>query len=100
MPRLIDPDQVEGAQRLDHHDDEHDHVDRPHDREDDPEEGLPLGGAVDGGRLAQGAVDALQAGQVDQHDVAGVPPRGGDEHRPEVDVGVAVPVDLGAEAPG
>ena len=92
-PLVDDVDEVEGAQRLDHGDDEDDDVDRPHDREDDLEEGLPLVGAVDRGRLAQRRVDALQAGQVEQHDVAGVPPAGRDQDRPQVELRVAVPVD-------
>ncbi len=46
---------------------------------------LAWAGAVDGGRLPQRRVDALQPGQVEQHDVAGVLPAGGDQHRPEVD---------------
>ena len=51
-------DDVERAQRLDDGDDEDDDVDRPQRREDDPEERLPLAGAVDGGRLLQRRVDA------------------------------------------
>ena len=40
-------------------------------------------------------VDTLQPSQVEQHDVAGVLPAGGDQHRPEVPARVPVPVDLG-----
>ena len=74
-----DPDEVEGAQRLDDRDDEDDDVDRPHHREDDPEERLHLVRPVDLRRLAQAGVDALQARQVQQHDVADVPPARGDQ---------------------
>ena len=47
--------------------------------------------------LPQRGVDALQPGQVQQHDVAGVLPAGGHQHRPQVPAGVAVPVNLGVE---
>ena len=60
-PLLIDPDDVEGAQRLDDRDDQDDDVDRAHHREDDPEERLRLDGAVDRGGLAQRRVDAPSA---------------------------------------
>ena len=43
---------------------------------------LHLAGAVDRGRLAQRRVDALQPGQVEQHDVADVPPARGDQRPP------------------
>jgi hypothetical protein len=66
-------------------------VDRPHHGQDDLEEGLRLPGTVDVRRLAERVVDALQAGQVDPHDdVSRVPPGSGDEHQPQVDVGIAV----------
>ena len=63
------------------------------DREDDPEEGLALGRAVDRGGLLERRVDALQAGQVQDHDVADVAPARGDEDGRQVDVAVAQPVD-------
>ena len=56
-------------------------------------ERVPLARPVDRRGLAQRRVDALQPRQVEDHDVARVPPRGGHEHRPQVDVGVAEPVD-------
>ena len=88
-----DVDDVERAERLDDRDD-HDHdVDRPHDREDDPEEGLAGVRAVDGRRLTERRVHALESGQVQHHHVADVPPAGRDQHGPDVEVRVAQPVD-------
>ena len=75
-------------------DDDHD-VDRPHHREDDPEERLARVRAVDRRRLTQRRVDALQAGQVQDHDVADVAPAGRDEDGPDVEARVAQPVDGG-----
>ncbi len=93
LPRLMMYDDVERPQGLDRRDhDDHD-VDRHHHREHDPEERLALVGAVDLGGLAQRRVERLQAGQVEDHDVADVAPARGDEHRPEVEARVAEPVD-------
>src|ERR1044072_4739758 len=44
------------------------------------------------GALLHRRVPRLEPGQVQQHDVAGVPPPGGHQHRVQVDVGVAQPV--------
>ena len=84
---------VEGAQRFDDGDDDDDDVDRAHDREDHLEEGLPLARAVDGGRLPEGRVDALEPGQVEDHHVADVAPAGRDQDRPDVERRVPEPVD-------
>ena len=70
-----------------------DDVDRAEHRQDHPEERLPLGGAIDGGGLPERRVDALQARQVEDHDVADVAPAGGHQDRGEVDVLVAEPAD-------
>ena len=93
LAAVDDVGDVEGAQRLDDGDDDDDDVDRAHDREDHPEEGLALVRAVDRGGLAEGRVDALQPGQVQDHHVADVAPAGGDQDGPEVEVRVAEPVD-------
>ena len=45
------------------------------------------------GGLAEARVDRLEAGEVEDHHVADLAPAGGDEHRPQVDVLVAQPVD-------
>ena len=88
-----DPDQVEGAQRLDDGDDQHDDVDGRHHGEHDAEEGLALVRPVDLRRLAQRRVHTLEPRQVQEHDVAGLLPRRRHECGPEVEPRVAVPVD-------
>ncbi len=76
---------VERPQGLDRGDDDDHDIDRQHDREDHPEEGLALVRAVDLGRLAEGWIEALQPGQVEDHDVADVAPAGRHEGGPEVE---------------
>ena len=50
-------------------------------------------GAVDQRGLAQRRVDRLEAGEVEHHHVAGLPPARLDQQRPQVEVRVAEPVD-------
>src|ERR1700678_2741013 len=88
-----DVDEVEGTQRLNDRDDQDDDVDRPHGRENHSPEGLPRVRAVHERGLAQGRVDRLQAGQVQHHHVPDLPPRRLDQHRPQVQLGIAEPVD-------
>src|SRR3954447_20107844 len=66
------PDDVEGAQRVDHRDREDDSVDVLQLRQHHEAEPLPGARAVDRGSLLQGRVAALQPGQVQHHDVAGL----------------------------
>ncbi len=99
-PVVDDVDDVEGAQRLDHRDDDDHDVDRPQRREDDGAERLPLAGAVDRRRLAQRRVDRLQPGEVQHHDVAGVPPADGDQDGPQVQLRVARASRSRGRAPG
>src|SRR6185436_2406030 len=86
-------DDVERPEGFDNGDDDDDDVHRAHGREDHLEEGLDRVGSVDLGRLAQGRIHALEPGQVQDHDVAGVPPGGGEEGRPDVAAGIPEPVD-------
>jgi len=57
------------------------------------QERLALVRAVDGGCLTERWIDALQSGQVQNHDVADVPPARGDKGCPQIQFRIAKPVD-------
>src|SRR6266852_4351717 len=88
-----DVSDVEGAQSLDRGDDYDDDVDWGHHWKDHAEERLDLAGTIDSGRLAQRRVDAFQAGEVQDHDVADMAPARGDQGRVQIDARVSEPVD-------
>ncbi len=92
LAAVDDVDDVERAQGLDRRDDDDDDVDRHHHPEDDARICLDAACAVDGCRLTKRRVDALQARQIQNHDVSDVPPARSHKRRPEVDGRIAEPV--------